>query len=220
MATLSSLPFNVHVLIVRNLNLKDALSYSQILPLSHDAVYYVFSHRKELDFSSTLSDGGIISLADHTLLQTLHAHTRATQIRYFSVSANFRALHHLKFYLDLYWTYTFLPIYDDNLQSSLLSGEFIGHPAGQLKRIGYLHTFNNKVVQSNPSVLQLLLKYEDHIFGVSIEIEPLSPSMLSDESNWSTVDIDRPYTKCINCDDLIINPALISLQICPLCSHH
>ena len=47
MANLLSLPFDVQPLIVRQLDLKDCLSDSQ-LSTSHDVVYYVFSHRAEL----------------------------------------------------------------------------------------------------------------------------------------------------------------------------
>ena len=67
MANLLSLPFDVQLLIVRQLDLKDCLSYSQLSTTSHDVVYYVFSHRAELDFSSVLSDDQYVLLSDSLL---------------------------------------------------------------------------------------------------------------------------------------------------------
>ena len=64
MASLLSLPFDVHLSIIRYLDLKDCLSYSQVSITCHDAVYYVFSHRAELDFSSVLTDDQYVSLSD------------------------------------------------------------------------------------------------------------------------------------------------------------
>ena len=46
-STLLSLPFEMHVCIVRNLNLSDALAYAEVHPIIHDAVYYVFAHRRQ-----------------------------------------------------------------------------------------------------------------------------------------------------------------------------
>ena len=56
MANLLYLPFDIHVLIVRNLDLRSCLSYTQIATVCHDAVYYIFAHRSELDFSSLIVD--------------------------------------------------------------------------------------------------------------------------------------------------------------------
>ena len=38
------LPFDVHVAIVKLLNLRDALVYAQITPVTREAVQYVFYH--------------------------------------------------------------------------------------------------------------------------------------------------------------------------------
>lgn len=59
-ATFECLPFDLHVVIIRKLNLVDALSYAELNPICHDAVYYVFSHQLQLDFSSTLNKDGVI----------------------------------------------------------------------------------------------------------------------------------------------------------------
>ena len=64
MALLQYVPFDIHVEIARYLPLKDTLAYANISTLTHDAVYYVFSHRKELNFTSLLDDSGCIALPD------------------------------------------------------------------------------------------------------------------------------------------------------------
>ena len=46
------LPCAVQILIARELSLKDAIAYSQVCTVTHDAVYYVFAHRECLDFAS------------------------------------------------------------------------------------------------------------------------------------------------------------------------
>lgn len=71
-ATLS-LPYDVHVIIVKLLNLKEALVYAEVAPLTQRAVKFVFSHRKQLDFGSVLGPNGQISLSDDTILQVLCA---------------------------------------------------------------------------------------------------------------------------------------------------
>ena len=201
MANLASLPFDVHILIARKLNLVDALNYAAVLPVCHDAVYYVFAHRFELDFSSTLNSKGVISLDDNTLMMVLHAHSRAHQIRYLSISPNFEQLTELKFYLDLYWQYTFIPSYEDEfLEPTILTGTYVGHPSGHLFQVGYTSSNNDEVTS-------LLHKYEDPVYGISIESEPLfapdSEPLLQDDDNWSCTDLDEPYNKCETCDTLI-----------------
>lgn len=89
MTTLISLPFDVQVIIVRYLNLYDCISFAQVSTACHDLVYYVFSHRAELDFSSVLTDDDNLSLSESLFLQVLYAHTRVTSIR------NFCILNHL-----------------------------------------------------------------------------------------------------------------------------
>ena len=58
MADLLSIPLEVHVLIVRELSLKDCIAYMQVCTVAHDVVYYVFAHRKELDVESVLDESG------------------------------------------------------------------------------------------------------------------------------------------------------------------
>ena len=189
--TLLSLPFEIHVCIVRNLNLSDALCYAEAHQICHDAAFYVFGHRRQLDFTSLLDKNGVICLTDNKIMTVLHAHTRATDIRYLALSPSFRALDELKFYLDLYWQHNIIPCYEDDLPPSFFTGDWVGHPAGHLTSIGYVST--------NPRVTELLKRYDDPIYGVCIDSEPCHGKILKDNDNWSTVDIDKPYAKCDIC---------------------
>ena len=72
MSNLLSLPFEIHILIVRNLNLRDCLAYAQLSPTCHDTVYYIFSHRIELDFSSLVTNNHLI-ISSELFLDILHA---------------------------------------------------------------------------------------------------------------------------------------------------
>ena len=62
--TFSSLPFDIHVYIVKLLNLRDALVYAELSPEANAAVKYVFDHRKKLDFGFLLGSTGQIMLSD------------------------------------------------------------------------------------------------------------------------------------------------------------
>ena len=54
MAGLQALPIDIHIMITKLLNLKECLIYSQVSRVTFDAAYYVFAHRKQLDFGSVL----------------------------------------------------------------------------------------------------------------------------------------------------------------------
>ena len=90
MAGLLSIPFEMHVLIVRELSLKDCIAYMQVCTVAHDVVYYVFAHRKELDFESILDESGTIALCPEMLMKVLYAHTRAVSIMNFLLNPSFR----------------------------------------------------------------------------------------------------------------------------------
>ena len=207
--TLLSLPFEVHLIIARHLNLKDALSYAEVSPTIHDVIYYIFAHRLQLDFSSTLNSSGVINLPDDTIMRILHAHTRAAQLCYFALSPTFQLNDQLKFYLDLYWNCTFIPDYAENLEPLLLGGTYIGHQSGQLQNIGYVRTLNDETYS-------LLQSYDDPVYGIHIESEPTSP-MLTETVNWSTADIDKPYSECTICGQTI-QPIPQSTTRCSSCN--
>ena len=50
MAGLQALPIDIHIMIAKLLNLNECLIYSQVSRVTFDAAYYVFAHRKQLDF--------------------------------------------------------------------------------------------------------------------------------------------------------------------------
>ena len=73
-ANFNSLQFDVHVHIIKLLNLNEAIVYAQITPEANTAVQYVFAHRKQLDFGSVFGSNGQIMLSDTAPMQVLHAH--------------------------------------------------------------------------------------------------------------------------------------------------
>ena len=89
----------------------------------------------------------------------------------------------------------------------------MGHPMGQLTDIGYVHTRYQK------TVTDLLLTYDDPVYGISIETEPCDRPMLEETINWSTVDIDKPYAKCDVCG-CTIEFVLGALNLCHVCNFH
>ena len=117
-ANFTLLPFDVHVYIVKLLNLNEALIYAQITPEANAAVQYVFAHRKQLDFGSVLGPDGQIMLSDTTLIQVLHAHAhahahahvRVETITDFSLQPSFTAFAALREYKETHW----IPMEYDN----------------------------------------------------------------------------------------------------------
>ena len=130
MAALLSIPFEVHVSIVRKLSLKDCISYMQVCTVAHDVVCYVFAHRKELDFESVLDESGTIALRPEVLMRVLYAHTRAVSIMNFCFNPTFTLLNEFFRYFSMYWSYKVVDIqqFDPCLQE-------VGHPSGHLQRI-------------------------------------------------------------------------------------
>ena len=99
-ANFASLPFDVHVYIVKLLKLNEALIYEQLAPEANAAVQYVFAHRKQLDFGSVLGPNGQIMLSGSTFIQVLHAHVRVETITDFSLQPSFTALRE---YMETHW---------------------------------------------------------------------------------------------------------------------
>lgn len=104
------LSFDVHVAIVKLLNLRDALAYAQITPVTREAVQYVFCHRVQLDFGSVLGPNGQIMLPDDTIMEVLRAHVRAEAITDFSVQSTFTAFTALEQYMQSHW----IPMHDSS----------------------------------------------------------------------------------------------------------
>ena len=101
-------------------HLKEALVYAQVTPLTKEAVYFVFAHRKQLDFGSVLGPNGQIMLHDSTIIEVLRAHVRAEAITDLSFQPTFSAFESLRQFLQSYW----IPLYDD--------GGFPSRPWGPL----------------------------------------------------------------------------------------
>ena len=102
-ANFAFLPFDVHVYIVKLLNLNEALIYAQLTPEANAAVQYVFAHRKQLDFDSVLGPNGQIMLSDSPLIQVLHAHVRVETITDFSLQPSFTSFTALREYMETHW---------------------------------------------------------------------------------------------------------------------
>ena len=124
MAGLQTLPLNIHIMITKLLNLKECLIYSQVLTVTFDAVYYVFSHRKQLDYGSVLGANKKIISPDSLLLQVLHAHTRAEVITDFCVSRQFDSFAELE-------GYNYGEVLAFNGYGRLIFN-MVGHESGQL----------------------------------------------------------------------------------------
>ena len=193
MAGLQTLPLDIHIMIAKLLNLRECLIYSQVSTVTFDAVYYVFSHRKQLDFGSVLgADKGII-LPDSLLLKVLHAHTRAEVITDFCVSRQFDS------FAELEWNYWQL----------MDTGDFnmVGHESGQVLKIACpSDSHYGAATRKQGCKLQHLWAHYGDDYGVYYGFEyddtdptsmfiPSFPPLNNAPSNWSTVDLDQPYSR-------------------------
>ena len=217
MANLISLPFDVKLLIVRHLDLNDCLSFAQVSTECHDIVYYVFSHRAELDFTSVITDGQYVSLSDALFLQVLHAHTRVTCIRNFCIPRSFAAFGDLSHYLDLYWSLTFISDADPTIPNNdCISGTYVGHPQGQLQSIYYHGYFGAPTLQEGHRIEQIMAPFDDiYGFQITSENDNCSPPV-HDGLNWSTTNIDAPYHLCSVCELAVI---VDDSDVCSICTY-
>ena len=172
MANLLNLPLDIHINIVQYLDLNDCLCYAQLSTQTHDAVYYVFAHRTELNFSSVLSSYNPpkMSLSPEMFLNVLHAHTRAMQITNFCIPQNFSQFHELSEYLKLYWKLSFVPCFDESLlcsEASFVCGTYVGHPTGQLQSIAYLGNHGASSQQESQMLCDLFYDYDD-MYGTKL----------------------------------------------------
>ena len=185
MAYLLALPFDVHISIVQHLSLKDCIACMQVSTVTHDAIQYVFSHRRELNFSSVLDNNNTIGLSPTTLMTVLYAHTRAKTILNFCLNLSFNLYLDFTRYFNLYWQRRWVDI--DFYGTSQMT---VGHPAGKLIFITYLGTHYGGSNHEQAIFLQKLWK------GLHDWIIPMPQlfSHFNPQPNWSTVDIDKPYT--------------------------
>ena len=170
--------------------------------MSHDVVYYVFAHRKELDFESVLDGSGIIALSPEVLMKVLYAHTRSVSIMNFCLNPNFTMLEEFCRYFSLYWSYEVV----DAEQFDDWHLEAVGHPSGHLERIRYLGRESGGSTHEQSVKLYSLWRWNQDWYvadldGPISEHDDKTKSYLSrSEENWSTVDVDSPYTWCWECN--------------------
>ena len=201
MAGLLSIPFEVHVSIVRTLSVKDCIAYMQVCTVSHDVVYYVFAHRKELDFESVLDESRTIALSPEMLMKVLYAHTRVISIMNLSLNPRFTMLDEFCRYFNMYWAYK---IVDTEQFDSY--PEAVGHPSGHLERLRYLGRGGGGSTHEQNVVLYSLWRYsqdwyrsEDNDAPIYEHDDETKSYLSSTEANWSSVDVDAPYTWCWEC---------------------
>jgi hypothetical protein len=198
-ASLLSIPFEMHALIVRKLSLKDSIAYMQVCTVTHDVVYYVFAHRKELDLQSVLDESGTIALCPEMLMKVLYAHTRAVSIINFRLNPSFTMLDEFTRYFNLYWSYK---VVEPNQFEERL--EVVGHPGGHLEHVRYLGYCGGGSTREQCLELHRLWDRNQYWYmvygGMIVQHNDQTRSCLDNtESNWSSVDVDAPYTWCLKC---------------------
>ena len=189
-ANFTLLPFDVHVYIVKLLNLNEALIYAQITPEANAAVQYVFAHHKQLDFSSVLGPDGQIMLSDTTLIQVLHAHAhahvRVETITDFSLQPSFTAFTALREYMETHW----IPMEYDNPERKT---------RGFLCNLRYpTHThFGGATPEQGRELYYEIWRNYDDEYGVFIadysNCNPILP-INNAPGNWSTQDLIQDAT--------------------------
>ena len=195
MALLEYIPLEVHIEIVRYLPLRDALAYANINVLAHDAVYYVFSHRDELNFSSLLDDRQCIALPDADIFSILHAHVRATTIIGLSFPSTFHMFDELEAYFAMYWR-ILINQYDQQ----------VGHPSGNLQSVGYRHYYGLHFDAPEANLTRMaaicdnLEPYDEYLsrfehLGLCGRYSPTEPY-----NNWSNIDLNLRYKPCPGCN--------------------
>ena len=206
MSAIQTLPSLVHVDIVRHLPLADALAYSQTCVSAHDAVYYVFSHRIELDFFSVLDVTEVITLDDHTLLKVLHAHVRARFISGFCLRADFSSFTELEQYFNMYWS-----IFTN------VHGENVGQPSGLLLEVN-LTKPSGIDLDAPPTSRDRLNRLWSSLdmYDNSISSVMVCPTYSNCPlyTNWSTIDLDERRKPCPGCRF----PTLSSNEACEQCT--
>ena len=158
----------------------------QACSVTHNAVQYVFSHRRELNFKSVLDDNYTIALPPQMLMQILYAHTTAETIVNFCFNPSFHLYEDFAKYFNLYWRRRWADLEWPYGTCHMT----VGHHAGNLRYINYLGSHHGGANTHQSMFLQSLwLDLRDCIRQI---IEPLS--FRDPTPNWCTLDIDKPYT--------------------------
>jgi hypothetical protein len=172
--------FDIHVCIIKLLALKDAIAYSEVTPVTKQAVEYVFAHRKQLDFGSVLGPNSQIMLPDRKIFNILHAHIRAEAIMNFSVQPTFSSFARLRRYMKA----KLIPMYSAD-------GCPIGVGHGILCNIRYpVNTYCGGANQCQGQKLKAIWdKFDDEygIFCIDYTSFNAILPMYTAPANWSTV---------------------------------
>ena len=128
MANLPHLSMELHVCIAKLLSLKDCIGYMEVCTSTHDAVQYVFAHRRILDFELVLDEQKTIDLLQQVLMKVLYAHSRTEIIINFHFNLSFNLLDEFSRYFNLYWAWKFIQPDIDSLDVQL-----VGHPSRHLQ---------------------------------------------------------------------------------------
>ena len=136
-----------------------------------------------------------IILPDSLLLKVLHAHTRAEVITDFCVPRQFDSFAKLEGYMEKYW-------------HLMDTGDFnmVGHESGHLWKITYPRG-SHYGAATRKQGYKLKYIWDDYsddygVFGVEPDntnptsmFYPQFPPLNNAPSNWSTVDLDQPYSR-------------------------
>ena len=186
----------IHVRICKLLSLKDCIAYMHVSAITHDAVLYVFAHRRVLDFETVLDQQKTIALHPALLMDVLYAHSRTELIINFCLNASFTLFDEFTRYFNLYWAWRLIQK-DADSSSSVVA---VGHPSGHLRYLGLLGHFSGgstmeqalflvHLWNSNQDWLRrdIYLMYDYQPYSVTLNYT--YPHFV----NWSTIDIDAPY---------------------------
>ena len=195
MVAFLALPFEMHVQITKFLTLRDCIALMQVCTTTHDVVHYVFAHRVCLDFLSILDSQNAIALSPSMLMTVLYAHSRAEFILNFRLHESFSCFDEFFRYFKLYWSYKQVNLdqFDDVTAA-------VGHPAGHLQEICYLGHQSGGSTPKQDRFLTRLWDTNQEWLGDSIHELDNAPTPYTDgPSNWSSIDVDAPYTWCLDC---------------------
>ena len=128
-------------------------------------------------------------------MTVLYAHTRAETIVNFCLNPSFNLFEDFSRYFDLYWSRKCVHIdqFDETPQ-------LVGHPAGHLTHIAYLGRNDGGAIhQQQAFLLNLWIGNCEWTDEFMIHQMGEQHYWNSTVPNWSTIDIDAPYTHCTFC---------------------
>ena len=111
-----------------------------------------------------------------------------------------------------------MPTHDDSTGNcSAVCGTFVGHIRGNLNQIHYLGSYGASNPQQHQHIYKIFNVYDDY-YGININQEGFTTTLINDHDNWSTVDLDAPYTRCTICDMAVELDDISPNLLCEHCS--